>query len=652
MKPLSEADTAGLPASSPRGNERPSTRRRRWLIISLVALVIALLLWGVSLATAGLAARRNLLAAQNQLREAQQAIARLEVEQAADPLRNATDALRAAVDRLGRPDVSLAASLPWVGGDLEAAKAVASAAKDVASAADDVVSAILDRGGLAAFAPRDGRIPTEDLAAIAPIAEQAAADIGEALATVHSAPEPRFIAQVGQARQDFLELVSPVEQSVEDLAGLLEALPRLLGHDEPTTYFLGAANPAELRGTGGFIGSYALATFDQGQLAIGPFTTIHDLPNLHPDEVDPPSEDFGSRYYPFGGAAVWKNLNMTPDFPTTGEAIENLWRTTSGDRLDGTILVDPYVLAALAQFTQPVSAPGAPEAIRSDDIVDYLTNGAYGNFESGEVRKEVLGDAAKGVVEQFLTTVDLDQLPRVLAELGDAVERRHLLLHAADPEIQEVLARIGADGSFSDPAGDLLAGFVNSAANSKVDYYLHRQLTYDVDLLADGAARGNLSVTFDNRAPTAGLVSHIIGPNVDRLDAGGNQFLYSVYCATACEFQAADGGAFEEASRSMELDHPVADSWVEIASGEEVALRYRWVSHDAWEEADGALQYRLAYRHQTAIQPTSVRVNVSVPDGFDVASVPDGAEVRGGVVTWSRTQRDDASWTVELVPSN
>ena len=45
---------------------------------------------------------------------------------------------------------------------------------------------------------------------------------------------------------------------------ILDGLPSFLGADGPRRYLFGASNPAELRGTGGLIGAYAILTMDRG----------------------------------------------------------------------------------------------------------------------------------------------------------------------------------------------------------------------------------------------------------------------------------------------------------------------------------------------------------------------------------------------------
>ena len=64
-------------------------------------------------------------------------------------------------------------------------------------------------------------------------------------------------------------------------------------------------------------------------------------------------QDYLSRYGRFTPAQIWQNLNMTPDFPTVGKLIANLYPQSGGEPIDGVIAVDPLGLRTLLEFTGP-----------------------------------------------------------------------------------------------------------------------------------------------------------------------------------------------------------------------------------------------------------------------------------------------------------
>ncbi|MBW3619531.1 MAG: DUF4012 domain-containing protein [Actinobacteria bacterium] len=604
--------------------------RRRWPLLVVLVLLV-LVVWGAAVATAALSARSSMRVAEDDLHVAREAVGALDIEGADAALADASSALEDAQRRLGRPDVRLATRLPLVGDDLRTATAVADGAALVAAGGRTVTAAILALpDGADSLLPRDGALPAVALAELVAPIETASAHIVAARDLVVASPEGQLVAEVADARADFLELVEPVAGTLDDLTALAGSLPPFLGAEEPRRYFLAAANPAEQRGTIGFLGSYAIATFDEGRLSIGSFGDINDLDDVPLEELD--TTPLPPRYDAFGGSGTWKNLNLTPDFPSAAEAIEALWERTGHDPVDGTIVVDPFALAALVELSGPVELPDGT-ALIGGDVVAYVTNEAYADLGSGDERKGLLGEVAGAALLGFLDAASGDTARESLGTLSELVADGHLLVHSRHPDVQQGLAAVGADGALPDPEGDFLAVVVNSATNAKVDYYTGRSIAYRVQLLGDGAARSELEVTFDNDAPAEGRPQHVLGPNVAGLDVGDNRFVLSTYCATSCELEEADDGLYGTVLED-ELGHPVATTWVEVPRGGSRSLRYAWRVADAWEDTEGRLVYRLTVRHQVTVPPTDVRLTVTVPEGFVADEVPEGMELAGDELTY------------------
>ncbi|MGH2684334.1 MAG: DUF4012 domain-containing protein, partial [Actinomycetota bacterium] len=332
----------------------------------------------------------------------------------------------------------------------------------------------------------------------------------------------------GLVSRPFDELRSELAEAlatVKAAARFSEVLPAFLGAEGPRTYFVGAQNPAELRGTGGLIGAFSIMTVDAGRMELGSFRPIQDLAGA--DGIEPPNPDYAARYDRFGGAGFWLNINMTPDFPSAATAIERLWAATQEQPVDGTIVADPEALALLMEGGPPVDVPGSDLTVDAATLVPFVTNEAYEVFREPPVRKRLLGEVAGQVLGRFLSgSGDPIQAGRALAE---AVGDGHLLLHAADPGTQEALEVADAAGRLLDPRGDFLAVVANNAAGNKVDFYLNRSIRHEVALQPGGRAEVTTEITFVNEAPSEGVVPYVIGPFEDVSAAGEQVMFLSVY---------------------------------------------------------------------------------------------------------------------------
>ena len=83
---------------------------------------------------------------------------------------------------------------------------------------------------------------------------------------------------MASARSDALAELAKLHRQLHAGSLILDRLPSFLGADGPRRYVFGASNPAELRGTGGLIGAYAILTIDHGRLSFSDFRPIQSLP--------------------------------------------------------------------------------------------------------------------------------------------------------------------------------------------------------------------------------------------------------------------------------------------------------------------------------------------------------------------------------------
>jgi hypothetical protein len=544
--------------------------------------------------------------------------------------------------RLGRVllrnPVTLGARLvPGLSQNVQTAGALAAAGELTAGAARRVTGELEALGGPAALMPRDEAVPIEPVAALAPVLRAAADDLAEAEELAGGAPVIALAPQLADARLELLGELEAARPPVEAAAGLAEVLPGFLGAQEPRRYLLAASNPAELRGSGGLIGSHTVLEIEDGRLAFGEFEPTPDVEPVSPLELEPPNADYAARYDRFGSAGFFLNINMTPDFPSAGLAAVRLYEHVYGERLDGVILADPHIFAALLQAGGPLEVPGG-RTLAADDVVAYVASEAYEDFDSNEERKRVLGAVAAGAVQRLLVAgTDGDPAAMVRA-LARAAGDGHLLVYAADPAVQHAFEAAGLAGALpAGTEGDVLSVALNNTSNNKVDFWLERAVRYDVRLEPDGAAHGEVEVDLRNGAPTDGYSSHVLGPNADGLEAGDARPLLSLFCGAGCETRGLRvDGVEHDAVVEEELGLPVHTVQERLPSGgtltvaAERELAAGWLAHSH----DEAGWYRLTLDPQTGIRPAEVALSITIPEGFEAVRATPGLAVDGRTVSF------------------
>jgi hypothetical protein len=604
-------------------------RRLRIVVLSVLALGVA--------AAVGLgfmlSARSPLGDARASLEEGRDSLLDGDLARAATEFEEAHASFETAIGRLQNPLTWWASVLPFVGRTPDAVMAGARAGGLASAAAGSVANAVRDLpGGPAALAPSDGRMDLQALESLSPAVTRAHALIRHAETFARSGPTSLVPGELSVTLDRLVDELAEARHALASADALLRVLPDFLGADGPRRYFLGAQNPAELRGTGGLIGSFAVVTVDRGAISVGPFDDIGALPSIDPATIEPPGPDFARIYGRYASGGDWSNVNMTPDFPSAAVAMERLYERGRNQRLDGVILADPQAFALLLDAAGSVDVPGIGVTLDAEDVVPFVTNEAYVAFPEASARKRILGAVAGLVLQRFLSGDDVDEPVAAGRALIEAAAGGHLKFHSTDPTIQAGLVRAGVAGHLPSGRGDFVAVAVNNASASKIDYYAERSIRYEARLLPDGAVEGRLDVTLRNTAPAKGLPAYVIGPPEGSTGTpGDNVMIVSTYCAVGCRLHGFQrDGSDALVSLEEELDHPVTMTGERVRSHGTTTLSYRWTVPHGWDPTRGT--YRLMFRGQPTIRPTEVELHIRAPG--PVLEASRGVTVRGREAQW------------------
>lgn len=640
-------------ADEPEEQDPSSSRRRRPL---RTAILLGFLLLVIAAAGAGrqlLAARGELLAARDDAESGLDAALDGDFAGARQSFEDAALGFGRARARFANPLLRAAAGVPWVGRNVVTVRGMAASGAEAAGAGATLSGAVADLpDGLAAFAPEDGALPVSAIAATAPSLTDVRGSLERAWEELDATPDHGLFGPVERARTEFEERLSGAHDAAVTSEPLGRGLPAFLGAQGPRRYFFGAANPAELRGRSGFIGAWSILTIDQGRFSFSPFVPIQDLVDLPPDQVEPPYPEYPDRWRHWGGSGVWRNLTVMPDFAQTGSTLESLWEQTRGEKLDGMITADPFALAALLEVAGPVAVPGGGE-VDADTVVDFVSNEAYAVITDPEERKRLLGEVATAALTGFFDRGLGDNQDgqreslRALRALGKAAGEGHILIHAADPEVQTAFESAGLAGRLMDPPGDYVGTVVAGTTSSKIDYYLGRELDYVVALEPDGGADAQATLRFVNDAPTEGPPSYVIGPNIDRVVAGENEIWVNTYLSRdARVVGVTQDGQASTGRIQTELGHPVVETFEELVSGAQREVAYAVELPSVWALDAGVGRYRLTVQEQSTIRPTQVSVAIRVPPGMHVVRVSEGLVVDGDIVRFSGAVR--GNWEADI----
>ena len=623
----------------------PRRRGRGWRIafgvcVVLVAAVSVQVLYLLSV-------RGDLTSGRDSLTTARHHAIAGDLNAARASLADASAAFEAAERRSHGPLGSAARAIPWLGNGADATAAMAEAGVALSRAGTTLVDGLgALPGGVAALAPTHGVLPIDRYAALAGTVQEASADATLAATTLSDAPDSLMPGSLAEARWDAEDQTARLADDLDGVGSLLGGARAFGGAAAPRHYLVVAQNPAELRGTGGIWGAYAIVTVDGGRVEVSSAAPTQALRDFPAGRVESPSPDYARNYDQYGGAGSWQNMNATRDFPAAARAAMANYALGEGRTLDGVWAVDPFALRAFLGVTGPVPVPGAG-VISEDNVVAFTTNRAYASFQGSTQRKEVLGAVATDVFVRFLS-MDEHAIARLRA-LAGVIADGHLRIYSEVPSVQQGLTTLGVDGALAQPSGDIVGVTINNGSGSKVDFYAERTVTYDVQLGGDGEAIATTTVTIANRAPTDGQPSYVIGPFIDGARAGDQVPLTTVSCHAPCELLSAsrDDRPIELASGS-ENGVPWLRDYRTIPAGESGTLALTWRTGGVWSGNSSGGRYDLTILGQTTVRPTDVRVVIHAPDGDPIVWTSEPMAVDGSTATWEGAPSADTALSVRF----
>ena len=133
----------------------------------------------------------------------------------------------------------------------------------------------------------------------------------------------------------------------------------------PSKYLVLAANNAEMRAGSGTLLSAGILTVQDGKFSLGDMRSTGDL-----------TLPSGAVPVPGALAALWgfvdptqdlRNLGTSPRFDVTGPLGAQMWKSLTGEQVDGVLALDPVTLQALIAAEGPVTVDGVQ--LNADNVV-------------------------------------------------------------------------------------------------------------------------------------------------------------------------------------------------------------------------------------------------------------------------------------------
>ncbi len=403
--------------------------------------------------------------------------------------------------------------------------------------------------------------------------------------------------------------LASVRQKV--LAGkqISESLPIILGNTSPVKYLVLFQNNMELRPTGGFIGSFALITFDRGKLIDINVSDVYEADGQLKGHIEPPNP-----IRDYLNEANWflRDSNWDPDFPSSASTAEWFLEKEIGESVAGVLAVDLELAKSVLKEIGPIYLSDYKKTINSENLYEITQYEAEKDFFPGSQKKAGFLTALTRQLFDELINISPEKLLGVGETLINSLEEKHVQVFLHDKNAQRAFSDLGWDGGVYQPncSGNCFADWLGiidaNVGVNKANYYIQRQSSLLVEI-GEESVKKTLTVLIGNTA-NVGL---------------GNDGIYKGYLRALASGEAKFSdieiiGSVTKESKTPEITkfrgRREAGVFIEVLPGQTKSIVFSW-EEKANLNFNQAGEYRLFWRKQAGTVADKITVQYMLPGG-------------------------------------
>ncbi len=286
--------------------------------------------------------------------------------------------------------------------------------------------------------------------------------------------------------------IPEIRKEIEMAQNLLSILPEIFPKEKRSYLFL-LQNNMELRPTGGFIGSYALAIFENGKLLDFQVEDVYTADGQLRGHVEPPEAI--KKYL---GEAGWflRDSNFDPDFPKTAKQVEWFFQKETGRAVDGVIGINLFVAQKILEALGPVKLSEYNETITADNLFERAEyHSEIGFFPGSTQKRDFLASLTAQIFQEFKQTKKWLEIGKAMWQ---SLEEKQILVFLNDESAQKVFSQYYWDGSIREASDYLMVVESNFGVN-KANYFLKRKLNLEIGLGEE--IEEKLMIIYQNDSP-------------------------------------------------------------------------------------------------------------------------------------------------------
>ena len=476
-------------------------RRRRKILIGVLVVIAALAVFAGAFVWSALQTKNELQQAVLSAQGLQQTIVGSDKSKREEQVSAFSNHVSKAYKQTSSPLWQLASAVPYVGDDISAVRTTVAAMENISSQALPRLLQAADNIDLNNVHVENGTIEISGLEASQQPLQIADDTIDKAMREVKTvkAVKTLHVAQIADALKTTETYCEKLDGMVHSLNSIVQVLPSMLGteshtNDAPRNYLILAQTNAEARPSGGLTGSLGLVTVQGGHVSLQPFVSDSEIQNADEPVVDLTAEErllFTDKL----GKDI-RDVNFTPDFPRTGEIVSAMWARQYGVAVDGVIAIDPLFLQNMLAVTGGVAMPDG-STLDGTNTAQTLLHDVYARMTPQET-DEYFAVAAQAAFDHIMQNAG--DFKSYIKALATSVEQGHVMVWSAHEDEQDLIADSAISGKLiTEGAKPQVGVYISDETESKMDWYLHREVTTEFQKVArNGANQYTVHIKLQN----------------------------------------------------------------------------------------------------------------------------------------------------------
>jgi len=290
-----------------------------------------------------------------------------------------------------------------------------------------------------------------------------------------------------------LTMLPTIETGLKNIYSIDEAILRVLGDDQWKRYLLVFLNNNELRGGGGFMGSFGLLDIDRGEIKSLdiPGGGTYDLQGwLKPKVISPQPLHLINPRWEFQDANWW------PDFPSSAEKIEWFYENTADNpSVDGVIAITSTLMERLLDIFGPIEMPEYDRVITSENFTIETQKIVELEYDKEENRpKKFISDLAPILIERIFSAQN-QQVVELFNTIKQGLNEKQIMVYFDDSKVQEVVSDFGWSSEIKETDGDYLMIVNTNLAGGKTDGVIKENIQHQAEVQEDGSIIDTVRLT-------------------------------------------------------------------------------------------------------------------------------------------------------------